>query len=79
MAKPIPRANCFFCNKSCHVGYGVYEGKMNQTYRIFVCHSCSEGNWDGWAPRHEAKLIAHLKANGMDIPERNEKGWLPHG
>lgn len=46
-------------------------------YGIEVCGGCYSGSVDGWAPRYEARLVAQLKAKGLPIPERNEKGQLP--
>jgi len=44
---------------------------------IMVCDACWQGNWDGWNPRFEEKLLSILKKNGLPVPERNEKGLLP--
>jgi len=68
---------CFFCPTSFQTSHGVYRGKHIPRYQIDVCQGCYDGNWDGWAPRYEAQLVHHLEANGLRIPERNEKGWLP--
>ena len=69
--------NCELCGRSFQFGPQVYDGKVIPRYQLTVCMSCWKGNWDGWNPRHEALLIAHSKAEGLPIPERNEKGWLP--
>jgi len=68
---------CFFCNSKYQMGPHLYDGKYISRYKIGVCMNCYRGNWDGWAPHYETKLIAHLHDKGLPIPERNEKGWLP--
>jgi hypothetical protein len=69
---------CFMCGEEYQFGPHRYEGKNIPRYNIGVCNICYEANWDGWAPpEYENKLIAHLKKEGIPIPERNEKGWLP--
>ena len=59
------------------MGPNRYDGKYIPRYKINVCMTCYEGNWDEWAPGCENKLIAHLRAEGLPIPERNKKGLLP--
>lgn len=68
---------CDLCNKEFQFGPHMYDGKHIPRYQITVCMSCWNGNWDGWAPDLEARLISHLKNKGLPIPERNAKGWLP--
>lgn len=64
--------------KSSKWGPHLYEGLYIPRYGITVCRKyCYEGNWDGWAPHHEEKIIATLREKKLPIPERNEKGWLP--
>ena len=70
-------AECFFCGRKFQFGPHRYEGKHIARYRVSVCDGCYKGNWDGWAPDFEAKLLPYLQEKGMPIPERNEKGWLP--
>jgi hypothetical protein len=74
----------FFCGKPFerhnHVYHGnpaVYCGMYVGRYMIEVCDGCYASNPDGWAPDFETPLLAHLTANGLPIPERNEKGRLP--
>jgi hypothetical protein len=61
------------------MGPHIYEGKHIAIYELDVCKSCYDSNWDGWAPHHEEKLIGHLQAKGIPIPDRNDKGWYPRG
>ena len=68
---------CFICSKNFQMGPNKYDGKFMASYNISVCRTCYEGNWDGWAPQYEQRLIAHLEKNGLEIPGKNEKGLLP--
>jgi hypothetical protein len=68
---------CFMCDTDFRMGAGVYNGKYIGRYQISVCNGCWAGNWDGWAPHYEARLIAHLEVLGIPVPKRNAKGWLP--
>lgn len=68
---------CDTCGTSYQFGPHVYEGKYIPMYQINVCMTCWDANWDGWAPHLEKKVMANLKAKGLPIPARNEKGWLP--
>lgn len=67
---------CFMCGSEYQMGPHQYDGKYIPKYQIGVCRGCYDGNWDGWAPHCEEKLIAHLKKQSLPVPERNEKGWL---
>ncbi|RLB11107.1 MAG: hypothetical protein DRG39_04810 [Deltaproteobacteria bacterium] len=71
------RRQCFICNGKFQFGPHRYDGKYISKYNIIVCRNCYNANWDGWAPDYEEKLILHLKKEGLPIPERNEKGFLP--
>jgi len=68
---------CFMCGSQFQMGEHIYDGKYIRRYDITVCMACWDGNWDGWTPDYETRLIAHLENEGILIPERNEKGWLP--
>lgn len=68
---------CFICTNEFQMGPDAYRGKYVRRYDITVCEICWKGNWDGWAPHCESRLIAHLKEKGLPIPDRNENGWLP--
>lgn len=69
--------SCSLCGNHFQFGPHRYDGKHISRYQITVCMSCWNGNWDGWAPHLEERLIAHLQQKGIPIPERNAKGWLP--
>ena len=77
MAKEKFMNQCFMCGRDFQFGPHIYRGKGIPRYNISVCDTCYEGNWDGWAPECEKKLVEHLEKDGLPIPERNEKGWLP--
>ncbi len=68
---------CFICDGQFQMGPHVYDGRYIKSYNISVCMSCYEGNWDGWAPPYEQRLIDHLKEKGLPIPSRNAKDLLP--
>ena len=70
---------CHMCGVEYQMGLHIYDSKHIATYKLDVCKSCYVGNWDGWAPHYEEKLIAHLKEKSIPVPERNEKGWYPRG
>ena len=68
---------CNICGATHYQGKGVYPLRKVSGYGLFCCDTCYEGNWDGWNPRLEAKLLDHLKKIGVNPPPRNGKGWLP--
>lgn len=68
---------CFICGGQFKMGPHEYDGKYIKSYDISVCMPCYQGNWDGWAPPYEQKLLAHLKNKGLSIPARNSKDLLP--
>ena len=68
---------CFCCESGFQFGPHTYNGKHVAAYEMTVCLSCYEGNWDGWGPAVEAKIIASLKSQGLPVPARNAAGWLP--
>jgi hypothetical protein len=68
---------CFMCGRSFQMGPHRYDGKYIARYKISVCSGCWGSNWDGWGPHQEMLLVAHIRAEGIDMPDRNEKGWLP--
>jgi hypothetical protein len=72
-----PRQTCFSCGTSFVFGMNQYDGHYVPRYKISVCRICYQGNWDGWSPGVEAKLRPHLAAEGLPIPDRNAKDWLP--
>lgn len=70
---------CQMCGSKYQMGRHIYEGKHIAAYDLDVCKGCYEGNWDGWAPHYEERLVSHLKEKGIQIPKRNEKGLYPRG
>ncbi len=68
---------CQICGEKHYSGAGVYPLTRVKGYDLFCCDVCYAGNWDGWSPRHEAKLLEHLNKIGVTPPPRNTKGWLP--
>ena len=70
---------CDMCGKKVQHSNHRYEGRMIPRYKLFVCQSCYDGNWDGWAPHSEGRLVAHLNAKGIPFLERNAKGLFPRG
>lgn len=68
---------CALCGAEFSFGPRRYEGHYIDAYKILVCNTCWDGNWDGWSPYHEIPLLAHLVSHDIPIPARNERGWLP--
>lgn len=68
---------CFMCGCKFQFVDHRYNGKRIIKYDIMVCTRCYDGNWDGWGPNCEEKLINHLSGRGVKIPERNRFGWIP--
>ena len=68
---------CDVCGETHYQGWGCYPLRKVRGYGFFCCKICYAGNWDGWNPDHEAKILAYLKEKGIEPPLRNAKGWLP--
>jgi len=68
---------CDLCENKYQHGPHKYEGKQSVLFGLWVCPSCWKGNEDGWNPRHEAKLLAHLVKKELPVPPKNEKGLYP--
>lgn len=77
MTEPKAMVRCFMCDSEFQMGPHRYDGRYIRRYKISVCKICYDGNWDGWAPHFEERLIKHLEKEGISIPKKNEKGWLP--
>ena len=77
--RPKFMQTCGLCGQNFQFGIGVYAGKHIARYNLTVCRGCWDANHDGWAPWFEAKLIAHLTAEGIQLPERNAIDLLPRG
>lgn len=78
-AVPMAIFHCDMCASGFRMGPHVYEGRFLSAYSLTVCGSCFEGNWDGWNPRWEPKLKAHLARLGIPLPPRNAAGLYPRG
>jgi hypothetical protein len=68
---------CHVCGGEFQFGPHRYDGKFIPGYKIHACRICYAGNWDGWNPDYEERLVEHLNEKGIPIPERNAKGWYP--
>ena len=80
MAYPTPHIEaCQICGSQFEHGPHVYKGRHLARYKLLVCEACYSGNRDGWNPAIEPRLLAHLRAHNLSIPERNSKGLFPRG
>jgi hypothetical protein len=70
---------CFSCGREYQFGPHIYDLRVIPSYKISVCKSCFDANWDGWAPHLQDKLLQHLQAQGIQPPPRNQNGLLPRG
>ncbi|OGP22949.1 MAG: hypothetical protein A2038_11975 [Deltaproteobacteria bacterium GWA2_57_13] len=77
MPKDPFKETCFMCGSEFRMGAGIYNGHYIRRYQISACKACWAGNWDGWHPHYEARLIEHLKAKRIPVPKRNAKDLLP--
>ncbi len=68
---------CELCGQKYQMGPHKYDGKYIPRYKLGVCKTCYQNNWDGWAQHCEEKILTHLKEKGIDVPQRNEQGLLP--
>ena len=76
--KPKPfYCTCELCGSTFQFGPGRYDGKHIAAYNLTVCQGSYVGNWDGWAPHYESKILDHLKAKGLPVPKRNSQDLLP--
>jgi len=67
------------CGAAFEHGPHVYQGREIKRYKLLVCDACHKGNAGGWDRAMEQKLLAHLRANNLAVPERNAKGLIPRG
>ena len=74
---PPYEVKCAICGDIHYQGKGCYPLRRVSGYELFCCKICYDGNWDGWNPRYEAKLLEHLRKIGVNPPPRNEEGLLP--
>ena len=68
---------CALCGMTFQFGPGRYDRKHIPGYNLTVCKGCYDGNWDGWAPQWEAKILQHLQEKGLPVPKRNSQDLLP--
>lgn len=68
---------CEFCGRGFQYGLHAYHGKFLTHYRLSLCRTCYEGNWDGIAPLYEQKFERHLEAHKIPKPNRNAKDLYP--
>jgi len=73
-----PMEKCDVCGKSVPYGNHRYELRKNETYGIFICDVCREGNQDGWNQKYEEVLLNHIKLNDLPEPQRNKNQLLPY-
>ena len=76
MNQPV-KIKCGMCGNSYNYGHGQYELRKVQGYALWVCTGCWEANWDGWNPRHDADILAHLDREGLPVPPRLANGLFP--
>ncbi len=68
---------CAVCGREYQWEPHRYDGEYIPRYQLNACSPCYMGNWDGWNPHFESKLVKHLESKGLPLPERNERGWFP--
>lgn len=68
---------CPLCGCSFLFTHEHHDGKRMRALGKTVCLTCYDGNWDGWNPQVEEKIIELIEEQGFVVPERNEKGWIP--
>ena len=68
---------CDLCGMSFQFGPHKYDGKYLSDYKMSVCQGCLNAHWDVVGSSHEKQFKDHLKANNIQTPERNAKGWYP--
>jgi hypothetical protein len=71
--------SCDVCRRGFQHGPDRYEGRSIPAYKMLVCESCWQGNWEGWTPAREPQVLEHIAKNDIPIPSRNAKGWIPRG
>jgi hypothetical protein len=77
VSEPHLSFHCFLCGKQFDRQGGPKGGMFVGRYVLEACNGCYGLNSGGWAPQFEARLIAHLTANGLPTPDRNAQGLLP--
>ena len=78
MTEQVFMFDCAVCGNPYQHGPHRYDGHKLELYGgVFCCDACWRANWDGWGPHSEPTILAILLANGLPVPPRNKKGWLP--
>ena len=77
MTDPKFMQHCEPCGTNVQFGAHIYDGKFIPAYKVFVCCVCYDANLDGWTAQYESAITRHLRDDGLSVPARNEKGWLP--
>jgi hypothetical protein len=68
---------CKLCGSKFQFGPHVYDGKWLNYYKMTLCRTCYDINWDGFAPHYEGVIERHLVAEDIPLPARNRSGWYP--
>ena len=69
---------CDVCDADYQAGPHRHEGHRLHLYGdVTCCDTCWRGNWDGWAPHLETRLLGHLQRQGLPVPRRLPRGLLP--
>jgi len=68
---------CAFCQATADLLIGKYPISNLHGYNLPICDLCRRSNYDGWRDPYEAKLLAHLEANDIPVPQRLDNGRLP--
>jgi hypothetical protein len=68
---------CFLCDSQFQYGTVVYDGKWKVRCQMYLCANCNEANSEGCLRNHEERVLAHLRAVGVEPPGRNAAGLLP--
>jgi hypothetical protein len=68
---------CWICGAKDQSQPGGHHFTFIRNYQFSLCHWCYEGNWDGYNPGLNDRIIAHLKAKELPIPARNDKDLFP--
>ena len=69
---------CDVCGAKFQHGHGVYDGHTLHLYGgASCCKKCWDGNWDGWKPALEEKMVSICKDHNVQPPTENDNGLLP--
>ncbi|WP_308776885.1 hypothetical protein [uncultured Bilophila sp.] len=68
---------CPICGNKFQHGPHLYEGHKLKWLGETVCNICYLGNEDGWAPTYEPRVLELIEREGLIVPDRNDKGFIP--